>query len=156
MIRTALVVAAATIALAGCTGDDGPPELGLGRGVDLDDLTAAVLQYQRDAEPRTANLPGSRMDAALVRMCNEAVDAGEAPDVFSAYAWTARDDDGRSYDPTSTTFQQSPSPLLPTETQVAMGDCVQGWVIWDVPADTTVVGIAFARDSGEAATWSTS
>jgi hypothetical protein len=156
MVRTAIVAATAAVVLAGCPGDDEPPEPGLGRSVDLDDLTAEVLEYRRDAEPRAANLPGSRMDAALVRMCNDAVGADDAPGLFSAYAWTARDEDERSYDATSTTFRGSPSPLFPIAARVAVGDCVEGWVVWDVPADATIVRIVFVRDSADAATWSAS
>jgi DMSO/TMAO reductase YedYZ molybdopterin-dependent catalytic subunit len=154
MIRTA-VIAAIAVVLAGCTGDDQPVEREIGQRADLHDLSVEIAQYRRDVEPRSANLPGSRMDAALVQMCNAAVAPDDAADVFSSLAWTARDGD-RSYDPTSTTFTQSPAPPLPQGTSLARGRCVEGWVVWDVPVEATIVSIAFKRDSADAATWSTS
>lgn len=181
MIRIPLVGLVAALLLAACgSGSDEPADsepttsrpstitmtaqpgatpastdFSLGEEAKLDDLTAEVLEYKKDVEPRGANDAGFRMDAGLIRMCNDIVTELDDPlTVFTGRNWQLRDDDDGSYEQSNLTYRQGPAPVFPSEREVKVGDCIKGWVVWSVPEDAEMVQVAFVRDGVDVGLWS--
>lgn len=140
----------------GMAGGENRTDYALGELGDLGDFTAEVLKFQKNVEPRTSNEPGMRMDAALVKMCNSSVLPDDFPEeVFSALSWQLHDGDDGTYDSSNVRYRQSPKPEFPFEKRLAIGKCVRGWVVFDIPTEVSATKIALVRDAADEATWAT-
>ena len=58
--------------------------------------------------------------------------------------WSASSDDNRRYGAASTTWNHDEiSPVLSSETDVAWGDCLRGWVVTDASDDSDITKIRY-------------
>lgn len=90
--------------------------------------------------------------AVKVRAC--ATSAEQSIGV-SWYPWLVLDESGGTYPASSSTYGSDPLPQYPftADKTLPAGTCVQGWMVFEVNADTKPVTLRYANDAGEVATW---
>ena len=178
MPRTTVVAILSVLLLAGCGGSDddpeaersptpeptattatppptptGPDTFELGSPLSANVLNATLLEYRRavDSMPRE----GTRADAAHVRMCNTGVNAGEGGEyIFSPLSWEFRDDDEGIYDDKFlSSVPTMPKPELGYDRELAIDECIKGWIYLSVPEAVTITSVAFKPDSQVLGVW---
>lgn len=126
-----------------------------GSGTDAR-VTVEKFTSTVDAEPAPGG--GNRWAAALIRNC---VGTGLVDGSYiTNNLWLLIDDDDGQYAPSNITYGSFPTPEYPIQTDIKDGDCVKGWIVFDVPAKANIVEVRYARpgsDTEEAVrlSWST-
>jgi hypothetical protein len=62
------------------------------------------------------------------------------------------DADSQNFPATGTTYDSYPKPMFPNDTAVfKAGQCVKGWVYFDVNKGTRIAEVRYSSDGGQAA-----
>ncbi|EFQ84758.1 hypothetical protein HMPREF0063_10099 [Aeromicrobium marinum DSM 15272] len=137
--------------------DPEPSPTPVGTEITLGGARAAVLEYQTSVPPAEVAEPGQRWDAALVSSCNDAVTETEATTVaFNERAWQLRDGAGGRYEASTVKYRQFPVPVYPSDINLQIGDCVQGWIVFPVAADAQIESVVWSVDGEDLSTWTLS
>jgi hypothetical protein len=118
--------------------------LALGKQWDAPDGAAnvTVTAYKTDAAP-DAPAPSDttrRWDGINVKVCVHEADAS-----VSASPWSLVGSDDGNYTSSNITYNQFPLPHYPSgDHPVTPGECVGGWIIFDVPKTVHVSRIRYA------------
>src|SRR5690606_7045439 len=96
--------------------------------------------------------PSQKTVAAQVTMCNTAY-SGDDQYLWSPLSWELRDDLGSSYQVYGYSGAYQPQ-LLYSDRVPPIGECVKGWILWDVPKTDIPTKIVFRPEEQDLATWS--
>lgn len=177
MNRLAIVVAA--LALAGCsssaaaTATTSPPvtvtatttaTVTVSMTPTFAPATAKLLPLGTAYEQKTVKLtvsevkgfPKGQHDQPMFGAMTQACNVTASPVTFSSYRWTVAAADGSTFQVTNIVYRSDPTPLYPSEQVVDSGQCIKGWLLYEVPSGMTIDQIRYAvvADSGPMlATW---
>lgn len=117
--------------------------LKLGQSAQLRRVKLTALQL------KSIQRPEGPARAVLVRACvSEDVE-------FSWMPWALIDADSGTYPASNSMYESDPRPQFPTGAQrTVAGECVKGWIVFDMEESTKVVKIRYANSIGEVASWS--
>ncbi|WDM42537.1 hypothetical protein KV395_04300 [Microbacterium luteolum] len=115
--------------------------------------TVAVLGYEPASAPE-APLPqqaSSHWVSIDVQVCNNTADDGSA----STAPWTLRDSDSRSYESSSTGYNQFPNPQYAWgDVDLFAGECLRGWITFPVLDGATLTNVRYVSPStGDRVDW---
>ena len=82
---------------------------------------------------------------AMVQGCS----IGSDPIEFSSYPWTLATADGSTFEPMGTFYGNDPVPQYPSQRVVAAGQCVKGWILYELPAGTAITTIRYSNSSSD-------
>jgi hypothetical protein len=77
---------------------------------------------------------------AMAQACNNTGGAVE----FSNFRWTAAAADGSTFTVVGTTWGNDPTPRYPTQQAVDNGQCVKGWLLFEVPSSIKIDQIRYS------------
>lgn len=167
MIRVPAVAVAAIFALAACTPQNtAAPTSAPPVTITATTTVTATVTASPSAPQTAANLAmGQPIEAAgNARMTvsqfksypkgNHAVPLAGAmaqgcnlspgPVSFSTSPWTAAAADGSTFTVMSIFYRDDPTPQYPNQQAVAAGQCVKGWLLFEIPAGITIDTIRYA------------
>lgn len=98
----------------------------------------------------TVSLEDTKADTAQVRFCATAPFQG-GPIPVTRSPWVMQDDDGTVWPADETDARMRGA--YPVEASVSVGDCLRGWVRFNVPGSTTPVRVVYDSSIGGPFTW---
>jgi hypothetical protein len=172
MIRVPVAVLVATLALAACTAQPTAAPSSVPPVTITATTTVTATVTPTPASPASAtNLafgqaierPGSaRMtvsdfkafakgnhDTPLAGAMVQGCSIGSDPIEFSSYPWTLATADGSTFEPMGTFYGNDPVPQYPSQRVVAAGQCVKGWILYELPAGTAITTIRYSNSSSD-------
>jgi hypothetical protein len=108
-------------------------------------FTAAVLGYKDDGIKGVPEMlsSGQKWAALQVKVCNTGTDGfGVSPLVWSL-AYT----DGARIEAAGMNAGELPQPLYPMDAEVKVGDCVRGWIAFQVPVEGRPERVLYSPDT---------
>lgn len=88
--------------------------------------------------------PKGYHDVPLVGALAQGCNLGSVPVSFSTSPWTVAAADGSTFKVMGTFYGNDPTPQYPIQQIVAAGQCVKGWLLFEIPAGTTIDTIRYA------------
>jgi hypothetical protein len=142
-MRTSRVVVLATLFLIGLSACGGAGKqsstgpLDLGEEASPKGLKVTYVEYRKgipnaDPAPEVAD----RVDAVLVRVCSTGLKKAELSLATDPVNFHLIDSDGGSYGYVA--WDVASLPLFPYGKKLRNGDCVKGWVAFEVPANARI------------------
>lgn len=126
------------------TGDTSRVPLALGRTWTSAEATATVYAYTPDAATGAPppQDPSRKWEAIDVKVCS-AVGGS-----VSNQPWSLVGSEAGSYNPSSTGYNQFPEPQYPFgDRAVNKGECVRGWIVFDVLRTAVITKIRYSVQS---------
>lgn len=79
----------------------------------------------------------------------------DEPIAITWFPWTLVDSNSGTYEWAHTTWGNDPIPAYPNDEdkRVLAGQCVRGWIVFEVNADTKATEVRYANSAGETAAW---
>lgn len=110
------------------------------------EVDVRVIEYRRDVP---GERDGGRLDGALVKTCIG------SDSTLSWSPWSLVDADGGNYPAANYMYGGWMTPQYPFagERAYRAGDCVKGWIIFDVPPTARFLEVSYGNSSGDTATW---
>ena len=148
-MRTSRVVALAALLLIGLSACGGAGKQSsteprdLGEEASPEGLKVTYFEYQKgipnaDPAPEVAD----RVDAVLVRVCNTGLKEDEMSLATDPVNFHLVDSDDGSYGYVG--WDVASLPLFPYGKKLRKGDCVKGWVAFEVPANAKITKATYA------------
>lgn len=103
-----------------------------------------VFAYQADvAQDAPEPESGGRWDAADVQVCN-----GEGEAFVNQLPWSLIGASNEFFDASGTGYSQFPTPGYPFgDTNIGVGECIRGWIVFDVTSDALITGVRYSPQS---------
>jgi hypothetical protein len=128
-----------------------PRPLALGESVDFEHGSLRVYDYQDDVQANTGFgpilEPGNKFSAIDVEGCNRDSDAGISID---ALEFSLSMPDNTRVQPTGLPAVQ---PDMHNPVTLQRGECIRGWLSFQVPQETSPTIVLFNSKSGSTARW---
>ncbi|MEJ8670312.1 MULTISPECIES: DUF4352 domain-containing protein [unclassified Streptomyces] len=109
----------------------------LGDIVDIsaggNDFSAATLTYKNQGVTSPPGLlqEGQKFATVQVKVCNRS----DEPIEVSPFTWSLAYEDGARVEPTHVSGGGLPQPAYPLDAKVRGGDCVRGYILFEVPEE---------------------
>ena len=111
--------------------------LGIGQSLVFEGAKVTVVEVT--AKPQGYHsLP---LVGALVQVCNTSTDKTFTT---SPRPWSLATSDGSLFKNASSSWENDPVPLYPWDGVITAGQCIKGWLLFEVPSGTTLTEVRYA------------
>jgi hypothetical protein len=115
-------------------------DLALGQPIEAPGVAKMTVSQFQTFPKGNHSMP---LVGAMAQGCN----LSSAAISFSIFPWTVAAADGSTFTVMGTFYGNDPVPRYPSQQPVAAGQCVKGWLLFEIPVGITITTIRYASQS---------